>query len=181
MRSHWKKSKSEPLTHGQWWLVGAFAGVFTSFAEGPVDFVKCQLQQRRQEYRGFFDCCRTVLRRGGLVAFFAGPGALTATMARNVPAYALFFPVCVNAAASPATHACVSTRRFHCVHDGSQIRCHVRRPTTGGRRPGRPHRHRTHVAGRWSCGLVRSADRDGNGVVDFQEFCFVCRQGMPAA
>ena len=24
-------------------------------------------------------------------------------------------------------------------------------------------------------GLVRSADRDGNGVVDFEEFGFICR------
>ena len=76
------------MTLTQYFYTGLFAGVWTSFAEGPVDFLKCQLQMRPDQYRGFFHCTATIVRNHGFTGIFQG---LVATNLRNVPAYGLFF------------------------------------------------------------------------------------------
>ena len=78
------------LDTGQFFRAGNFAGVFTSLVEGPVDYVKCQLQMRPHAYAGFFDCMRAIVTQNGALGLFHG---LAPTLARNVPAYGLFFAV----------------------------------------------------------------------------------------
>eukprot|EP01139_Manchomonas_bermudensis_P019226 Amastigsp_a676517_114.p1 type:complete len:300 gc:universal Amastigsp_a676517_114:949-50(-) len=81
-------SANEPLTPMEEYFLGMYAGVFCSLAEGPVDFLKCQLQLRASEYRGFLDCARKVYAINGIAGVYQG---LVPTMARNVPAYGFFF------------------------------------------------------------------------------------------
>jgi solute carrier family 25 carnitine/acylcarnitine transporter 20/29 len=78
------------MTYKQTYFAGVFAGFFCTFVEGPVDFFKCQLQMRRNEYRGFFNCVAKITREHGWRGFWQG---FAPSMVRNVPAYGHFFSV----------------------------------------------------------------------------------------
>jgi hypothetical protein len=54
----------------QYCLAGAIGGSIVSWVEGPVDFLKCQLQVRYKDYNGFFDCSRKVVQKRGFYGLF---------------------------------------------------------------------------------------------------------------
>jgi len=75
-------------------VAGAIAGFPVSFVEGPIEFFKCQLQMqkglhpRHAKYSGLVDCCRKIIQEKGPHGAMQGGSAV---IARNVPAYALYF------------------------------------------------------------------------------------------
>lgn len=96
------KAPGEAFSAGDEYLTGMFAGVFCSLAEGPVDLVKCQLQTRPAEYRGFFHCAALIARTYGLRGVFQGLGP---TLVRNIPAYGFFFATYASASSTLASSA----------------------------------------------------------------------------
>lgn len=73
-------SPQTPLTNGQIWVAGGIAGTAVAFVEGPVDFFKCQLQVRGDQYKGFVNCVSTIVRERGVLAAYQGIGP---TLIRN--------------------------------------------------------------------------------------------------
>ena len=67
-------------------LAGGIAGAAVTLAEGPVDFLKVQLQVKR--FEGLAEAARTVVARRGVLGLGQGFGA---TLARNVPANACWY------------------------------------------------------------------------------------------
>ena len=74
---------------------GAIAGGFISIVETPIDLFKVKLQVQRgakdavgHEYSGVFDAAGKVFRAHGIRGWYQG---VTATIARNVPAFSLYF------------------------------------------------------------------------------------------
>jgi solute carrier family 25 carnitine/acylcarnitine transporter 20/29 len=48
--------------------------------QGPVDFFKCQLQMRSQEYKSFFHCATSIIKQRGILGAYQGIGP---TLIRN--------------------------------------------------------------------------------------------------
>lgn len=69
-----------PLSNGQVWMAGFIAGNAIAFIEGPVDFFKCQLQVRGDQYSGFLNCTSSIIRERGVLAAYQGIGP---TLIRN--------------------------------------------------------------------------------------------------
>jgi len=69
-------------------IAAAIGGSIVSWVEGPVDFMKCQLQTRFKEYNGFFDCGRKIYRKKGVSGLLQGH---VATQIRNIPGYIFYF------------------------------------------------------------------------------------------
>lgn len=82
------ETKQTPLTVQQLATAGGLAGITVTFAEGPVDFLKTQLQVNSSRYTGFFNCASTILRKRGPMGIFQG---FWPTLARNVPANFLWY------------------------------------------------------------------------------------------
>lgn len=81
-------------------LAGAVTGLCIAFIETPIDLVKTKLQtviirnrlnpSEKPLYTGVKDCVNHIYSRYGIRGIYQG---LPATVIRNVPANALFFPV----------------------------------------------------------------------------------------
>jgi len=84
-------SKGEQrMSLSQYIVAAGIGGSIVSWVEGPVDFVKCQLQMRHHEYRGFFDCLRKIVRERGITGLYQGQ---VATQIRNIPCNIFYFTI----------------------------------------------------------------------------------------
>lgn len=76
---------------------GAGTGFMISFIETPIDLVKTKLQicvfggnKDKPKYSSVAECVRYLTKKNGIKSLWQG---LVATMVRNIPANAVFFPV----------------------------------------------------------------------------------------
>jgi solute carrier family 25 carnitine/acylcarnitine transporter 20/29 len=93
-RNETKASASTTVT------AGAITGLIISFIETPIDLIKTKLQiqifrdrlqpEKQRRYSTFRGCVSFILKRHGSIALYQG---MQATMIRNMPANAMFFPV----------------------------------------------------------------------------------------
>lgn len=65
--------------NGCW--AGAFAGFASSWLTGPVELIKCLMQNNPQKYQGSVDCLKQVVRAQGVRGLFIG---MFATQARDI-------------------------------------------------------------------------------------------------
>jgi len=84
------ESPTNPLTIKQYWYAGFLAGLAVAFVEGPVDFFKCQLQMRPDQYKGFLHCSTSIIKERGPLGAYQG---IIPTLWRNAPANAAWYGV----------------------------------------------------------------------------------------
>ena len=77
--------------------LGAVTGLMISFIETPIDLIKTKLQicvfggnKGKPKYSSVAECVTYLTQKNGVRSLWQGLGA---TMVRNVPANAVFFPV----------------------------------------------------------------------------------------
>ncbi|XP_066158444.1 mitochondrial carnitine/acylcarnitine carrier protein [Euwallacea fornicatus] len=79
-------------THSQYFVAGAFSGIFTTFIMTPGERIKCLLQIQGagggKPYSGPIDVFMMLYRQGGVAALYKGMGA---TLLRDVPASGVYF------------------------------------------------------------------------------------------
>ena len=83
-----------------YFIAGGMTGLAISFIETPIDLLKTKLQTQiflarldpnyKAQYRNVYECINFIRNKYGLKALWQG---FSATMIRNIPANALFFPV----------------------------------------------------------------------------------------
>ncbi len=74
-----RNASGEPLSLGQYYLAGSFAGVGNSFVSGPVEHVRIRLQtQTSNIYSGPLDAVKKIYRADGLRGVYHGQGATLA-------------------------------------------------------------------------------------------------------
>lgn len=62
-------------------VAGAYAGFISSWLTGPVELVKCLMQNDPHKYKGSVDCLRQVVRDKGVKGLFVG---MFATQTRDI-------------------------------------------------------------------------------------------------
>ena len=65
--------------NGCW--AGAFAGFTSSWLTGPVELIKCLMQDNPSRYKGSVDCLKQIVRTQGIKGLFVG---MFATQARDI-------------------------------------------------------------------------------------------------
>jgi len=87
-----QKDPNVPLTIPQLVTCGFITGFTISFVEGPVDFLKSQMQVQigsgQLKYNGVFDVARLVLSKYGIRGIYQGLGP---TFLRDIPSNASYF------------------------------------------------------------------------------------------
>ena len=71
-------------------MAGAFAGLANSMIVGPVELIKCKMQDHRLNFSTSKDCLNHVIKTEGIRGLFKG---MFATVSREVPGYAGQFAV----------------------------------------------------------------------------------------
>jgi len=84
--------KGERFTTTQYFLAGAFSGIFTTSIMAPGERIKCLLQIQQSSatklYNGPVDCAVKLYKQGGIKSIYRGS---VATIMRDVPASGLYF------------------------------------------------------------------------------------------
>ncbi|KAK4457061.1 mitochondrial carrier C4G9.20c [Cladorrhinum samala] len=84
---------SQPLSYGQYYAAGAFAGVANSVISGPIEHVRIRLQTQphgaARLYNGPLDCVRKLSQQGGVLGGLYRGEAVT--ILREAQAYGLWF------------------------------------------------------------------------------------------
>lgn len=79
-------------TYRDYFLAGAFSGIFTTSIMAPGERIKCllQIQQdaKTKVYDGPVDCAKKLYKEGGIRSIYRGSGA---TLLRDIPASGLYF------------------------------------------------------------------------------------------
>ncbi|XP_054636371.1 mitochondrial carnitine/acylcarnitine carrier protein isoform X1 [Dunckerocampus dactyliophorus] len=82
----------QPLTHGQIFLSGCLAGVFTTVIVAPGERIKCLLQVQAgsgtPKYSGPLDCAMRLYKEQGIRSVYKGT---VLTLIRDVPSNGLYF------------------------------------------------------------------------------------------
>lgn len=85
-------SQGNELTTTQYFLAGAFSGIFTTSIMAPGERIKCLLQIQQSStkklYNGPIDCALKLYKQGGIRSIYLGS---LATIMRDVPASGLYF------------------------------------------------------------------------------------------
>jgi len=85
-------SQGQQYTNTQYFLAGAFSGIFTTSIMAPGERIKCLLQIQQSSttkvYNGPVDCAVKLYKQGGIRSIYRGS---VATMMRDVPASGLYF------------------------------------------------------------------------------------------
>lgn len=106
----WIQDEDRPLTPIELAASGAVAGAFQSFVRAPIEQIKIVMQSRNKPgttqaaYSGSLACLKDVLKTEGVArGLYRG---LPATIGREVPQYALYYPVyeLTKRALTPAGH-----------------------------------------------------------------------------
>lgn len=80
------------FTYTDYFVAGAFSGIFTTSIMAPGERIKCLLQiqadSKTKLYNGPVDCAKKLYMEGGMRSIYRGAGA---TLLRDVPASGLYF------------------------------------------------------------------------------------------
>lgn len=85
--------KKEDFTYQQYFMAGAFSGIFTTSIMAPGERIKCLLQIQQganvpKVYDGPVDVVKKLYKEGGIRSIYRGSGA---TLLRDVPASGMYF------------------------------------------------------------------------------------------
>lgn len=84
--------KNQQYSTTQYFLAGAFSGIFTTSIMAPGERIKCLLQIQQSSstkmYNGPVDCAVKLYKQGGLSSIYRGS---VATLMRDIPASGLYF------------------------------------------------------------------------------------------
>lgn len=83
----------EKLSYTDFFLAGAFSGIFTTTIMAPGERVKCLLQIQQggtgpKKYNGMLDCAKKLWKEGGIRSIYKGT---CATLLRDIPASGMYF------------------------------------------------------------------------------------------
>ena len=89
MKRRLAAAPGEPLSNGQYYIAGAFAGAANSVVSGPVEHIRTRLQvQRGAGFSGPLDCIRQIYGSHGLRGIYKGQAI---TVARELQGYGAYF------------------------------------------------------------------------------------------
>lgn len=88
-----KGDSPRTLSKSEFFLAGAFSGIFTTSIMAPGERIKCLLQIQQggnvpQKYSGMVDCAKQLYAEGGMRSIYKGS---IATIVRDVPASGMYF------------------------------------------------------------------------------------------
>ncbi|KAK9889496.1 hypothetical protein WA026_004774 [Henosepilachna vigintioctopunctata] len=87
------KESNQKFTFGQYFIAGAFSGIFTTLIMAPGERIKCLLQIQQganapKIYSGPVDVVKKLYKEGGIRSIYRGSAA---TILRDVPASGMYF------------------------------------------------------------------------------------------